>query len=71
MRLVKFLANAGVASRRASEPLIAAGRVTVNGELVTDPARDVSASDRVLVDAPGLPAEAPVLWREPLALERT
>jgi len=50
MRLVKFLANAGVASRRAAEPLIAAGRVTVNGELVTDPARDVSESDRVLVD---------------------
>jgi 23S rRNA pseudouridine2605 synthase len=50
MRLVKFLANAGVASRRASEPLIAAGRVTVNGERVSDPARDVSEADRVLVD---------------------
>jgi 23S rRNA pseudouridine2605 synthase len=50
MRLVKFLANAGVASRRASEPLIAAGRVSVNGELVTDPARDVSTADRVLVN---------------------
>lgn len=57
MRLVKFLANAGVASRRASEPLIAAGRVTVNGERVTDPARDVSAADRVLVD--GAPATLP------------
>jgi 23S rRNA pseudouridine2605 synthase len=50
MRLVKFLANAGVASRRASESLIAAGRVTVNGELVTDPARDVSDADRILFD---------------------
>ena len=57
MRLVKFLANAGVASRRASEPLIAAGRVTVNGELVTDPARDVSEADRVLVD--GAPVTLP------------
>jgi 23S rRNA pseudouridine2605 synthase len=57
MRLVKFLANAGVASRRASDPLIAAGRVTVNGELVTDPARDVSAADRVLVD--GAPVTLP------------
>ncbi|MFZ0387228.1 MAG: pseudouridine synthase [Solirubrobacteraceae bacterium] len=57
MRLVKFLANAGVASRRASEPLIATGRVTVNGERVTDPARDVSESDRVLVD--GAPATLP------------
>ena len=41
MRLAKFLATAGVASRRASETVIAAGRVTVNGETVTDPARDV------------------------------
>jgi 23S rRNA pseudouridine2605 synthase len=57
MRLVKFLANAGVASRRASDPLIAAGRVTVNGELVTDPARDVSGADRVLVD--GAPVTLP------------
>lgn len=57
MRLVKFLANAGVASRRASEPLIAAGRVSVNGESVTDPARDVSAADRVLVD--GAPVTLP------------
>jgi 23S rRNA pseudouridine2605 synthase len=57
MRLVKFLANAGVASRRASDPLIAAGRVTVNGELVTDPARDVSETDRVLVD--GAPVTLP------------
>jgi 23S rRNA pseudouridine2605 synthase len=57
MRLVKFLANAGVASRRASEPLIAAGRVTVNDELVTDPARAVSAGDRVLVD--GTPVTLP------------
>ena len=45
-RLQKFLAQAGVASRRASEEIIAAGRVRVNGELVTeqgvkiDPARD-------------------------------
>jgi 23S rRNA pseudouridine2605 synthase len=57
MRLVKFLANAGVASRRAAEPLIAAGRVTVNGELITDPARDVSGADRVLVD--GAPVTLP------------
>jgi 23S rRNA pseudouridine2605 synthase len=57
MRLVKFLANAGVASRRASEPLIAAGRVTVNDERVTDPARDVSTADRVLVD--GAPVTLP------------
>ena len=35
-RLQKVLAHAGVASRRASEELIAAGRVTVNGQVVTE-----------------------------------
>jgi 23S rRNA pseudouridine2605 synthase len=50
MRLQKYLATAGVASRRASETLIAAGRVTVNGETLTDPARDVGDGDLVTVD---------------------
>lgn len=57
MRLVKFMATAGVASRRASEELIRAGRVTVNGELVTDPARDVSDADAVSFD--GEPVQQP------------
>ena len=50
MRLQKFLAHAGVASRRAAERLIAEGRVTVNGETVTDPARDVGDRDALTVD---------------------
>ncbi len=50
MRLVKYLAHAGVASRRAAEKLIASGRVRVDGELVVDPARDVAAESRVSVD---------------------
>jgi 23S rRNA pseudouridine2605 synthase len=41
VRLAKFLAGAGVASRRASEEIVRAGRVTVGGALVTDPAFDV------------------------------
>ena len=36
VRLQKFLARAGVASRRASEELIASGRVSVNGEVVRE-----------------------------------
>lgn len=36
MRLQKFLARAGVASRRGSENLMTAGRVTVNGEVVSE-----------------------------------
>jgi pseudouridine synthase len=41
IRLQKVMAAAGVASRRVSEQLIAEGRVTVNGELVTEPGRRI------------------------------
>jgi 23S rRNA pseudouridine2605 synthase len=50
MRLVKYLAHAGVASRRSAETLILAGRVSLDGETVTDPARDVGEQSRVAVD---------------------
>src|ERR1039458_5022982 len=50
MRLAKHLAHAGVASRREAERLIAQGRVEVDGEVVTDPARDVVQDNRVEVD---------------------
>ncbi|GAA5514663.1 ribosomal large subunit pseudouridine synthase B [Deinococcus carri] len=48
-RLQKRLARAGVASRRAAEDLITAGRVTVNGE-VAALGRTVSPTDEVRVD---------------------
>jgi 23S rRNA pseudouridine2605 synthase len=48
--LAKYLAHAGVASRRASEELVFAGRVTVGDEVVRDPARDVDGSIPVAVD---------------------
>lgn len=54
-RLQKVLAHAGIASRRASERLISAGRVMVNGKVVTelgtkvDPSRDVIVVDGKLV----------------------
>ena len=50
MRLAKYLAHAGVASRRASEQLVFAGRVTVGDEVVRDTARDVDGSVPVAVD---------------------
>lgn len=50
MRLQLYMARCGVASRRASEAIIAAGRVTVNGAAVTEPGTKVSLSDSVCVD---------------------
>jgi 23S rRNA pseudouridine2605 synthase len=50
VRLQKYLAHAGVASRRASEEIIYSGRVTVDGRIVADPARDVTEDDDVRVD---------------------
>jgi 23S rRNA pseudouridine2605 synthase len=58
VRLQKVLSQAGVASRRAAEDLIRAGRVEVNGQIITtlgtriDPSRDVVRVDgqRVPVD---------------------
>jgi 23S rRNA pseudouridine2605 synthase len=48
VRLAKYLAHAGVASRRGAERLVAAGQVRVDGKVVTDPARDVDASNEVI-----------------------
>jgi 23S rRNA pseudouridine2605 synthase len=50
MRLAKYLAHAGVASRRRAESLVRGGRVTVGGEVVTDPARDVDDASAVAID---------------------
>jgi 23S rRNA pseudouridine2605 synthase len=50
LRLAKHLAHAGVASRRAAERLIAEGRVELEGQIVTDPARDVTGQSRIKVD---------------------
>jgi 23S rRNA pseudouridine2605 synthase len=57
MRLAKYLAHAGVASRRSAEALIASGRVSVGGHTVTDPAMDVGAESGVALD--GRPLEGP------------
>jgi len=51
VRLQKFLADAGVASRRAAEQIILAGRVSVNGEVVQKLGTKVdTVHDRILVD---------------------
>ena len=62
MRLVKYLAHGGVASRRKAEEIIAKGVVTVGGEVVTDPARDVGDGDDVRVNGAPVGAEAREVW---------
>ncbi len=63
-RIAKFLARAGVASRRAAEVMIAAGRVARNGEIITHPATFVGPDDIVLVDGRVVAApERTRLWR--------
>jgi 23S rRNA pseudouridine2605 synthase len=62
VRLVKYLAHCGVASRRAAERLIAEGRVTVAGEVVRDPARDVGEGDRVALDGRVVRPEPREVW---------
>ena len=62
MRLAKYLAHCGVASRRGAEQLIAHGVVTVAGERVTDPARDVDASSGVAVNGTEVLPEPHEVW---------
>ncbi|MDX6700769.1 MAG: rRNA synthase [Baekduia sp.] len=65
MRLAKFLAHAGVASRRAAEEIIRDGRVTLGGEIVTDPARDADGTAEVRVDGKPvghLPPQERAVW---------
>jgi 23S rRNA pseudouridine2605 synthase len=63
-RIAKWLARAGVASRRDVEKLIAEGRVRLNNAVVTHPASFVSAGDIVQVDRAVIDApERTRMWR--------
>jgi 23S rRNA pseudouridine2605 synthase len=64
MRIAKAMARAGLCSRRDAERWIAEGRVSVNGETLKSPARDVAERDKIVVDGKPLPtAGPPRLWR--------
>jgi len=73
-RVAKALARAGVASRRDIERLIAAGRVSLNGAVLTTPAVKVGSADVLTVDGRPVAAAAPArLWRyhKPVGLVTT
>ena len=50
MRLSKFIADCGVASRRGAEDLIESGHVSVNGEIVNTPVFFVNGDEKICVD---------------------
>ena len=54
-RIAKRLARAGIASRRDAEELIAAGRVRVNGKVLSSPAVNVTANDTIELDGTTIP----------------
>jgi 23S rRNA pseudouridine2605 synthase len=63
-RIAKVLARAGLCSRRDAERWIAAGRVEVDGLVLTTPAVTVTAESDIRVDGQPLPAaDRPRLWR--------
>ncbi len=70
IRLQKFLAERGVASRRGAEQMIAQGRVQVNGKIVTDMGvKIVPTEDRILIDGappPSLPRLRYILLHKPV-----
>jgi len=62
-RIAKYLARAGIASRRDAEKLIEEGRVKVNGKVLTSPALNVTDTDKILFDNAPVFKAPPRLWR--------
>ena len=62
-RIAKAIARAGIASRRDVEAMIAEGRVTLNGKVLTSPAINVTDADEITVDgeAPARPRADPAV----------
>lgn len=63
-RIAKYLASAGVASRRDVEKMIAEGRVSVDGRKLDTPAFKVTGKETILVDGKAINRpDATRLWR--------
>lgn len=60
VRLNKYIANAGVCSRREADKLIAAGEIKVNGQVVTELGYKVEPTDKVVYKGKKLTPEKPV-----------
>ncbi len=63
-RIAKVIARSGICSRRSAEELIEQGKVSVNGEIITSPALNVTESDKIEFDGKPLAAkEKTRIWR--------
>ena len=63
-RIAKAIARAGICSRRDAERMIAEGRVQIDGETITSPARNVTENNLIQVDGKPLGQPEPArLWR--------
>ncbi len=63
-RIAKYLARAGVASRREVERMIEAGRITLNGKVLDTPAVKVTDADIISIDnKPAPKKDPPRVWR--------
>src|SRR5438105_15566217 len=60
MRLNRYLAAAGIGSRRRCDELIAAGRVTINGQACTNFSAQPGARDHIKVDGKLVHVEPPL-----------
>lgn len=58
VRIAKFIADSGVASRRGAEELIASGRVRINGTVINSPVNFVDENDTVEIDEKKISARA-------------
>lgn len=62
-RIAKFIARSGVCSRRQAEEIIKQKRVSVNGEIIENPAFNVDGNEKILLDGEKLPQIEPTrLW---------
>ena len=61
-RLHKYIASSGYTSRRKAEDLIREGRVSVNGQVVTELGTKVKSGDVVLIDGEAIVSENKVYY---------
>jgi len=62
MRIAKFIASSGICSRRAAEKFIAAGRIKLNGNIISSPAININEGDKIELDGKPVIAQNPKIF---------